>query len=401
MMATATYLLERFFCQNRLAYVFILCSSLVHSQNWEEVSSYAGIERDDAVGFSIGDEGFVGTGRDIGFQYRTDFYRYKQGVWDSISPIIGPPRQYCSSFSFYSRGCIVNGISDNGDHLNELQCYSSLTATWEIKSSFPGLPRQQSISFQIGEMGYCGMGRNTIETFRDWYCYNNVTDIWTMIPDYPDDRYECVSFVIDGAAYVGLGADLDGNMFNTFYRYSPVTNDWREVAPFPGDIRTYSIGFMLNGKGYVCTGLDGNSQFSDQVWQYDSNSDSWKQLSDFPYEKVRGVSKFSVNGCTYLVAGLNESMDRLNNSYELCEVENGVSYHVNFHPNISTGIYTFTSNEEENRIMIYNSIGEVVYDKWFYGYTGVLNISENPIGMYFVKVQNQLGYSTLTRIIIS
>lgn len=157
----------------------------IFSQNWNEEAQFAGIERDDAIGFSIGNSGYVGTGRDAGFQYTTDFYKFENDGWSQIQSIQGDARQYCSSFSFSNQGCILNGINSNGEVLGELQCFDPVANEWNSRSSFPGMPRLQSCSFSIGEKGYCGSGRNDTLVFKDWYVYDPLQDNWSGISDFP------------------------------------------------------------------------------------------------------------------------------------------------------------------------------------------------------------------------
>lgn len=49
--------------KNIKAYFFILCCwSCFNAQYWQSLPSFPGVARDDAAGFVIGDELFIGTG---------------------------------------------------------------------------------------------------------------------------------------------------------------------------------------------------------------------------------------------------------------------------------------------------------------------------------------------------
>ncbi len=381
-------------------YVLLLgCFSNVCAQEWSQSANFIGIERDDAVGFSIGDAGFVGTGRDAGFQYRSDFYKYENNTWEQVPSLIGAPRQYCSSFSFASEGCVINGIDDSGQMLNDLQCYSAETEQWEIRSAFPGEARQQSISFTIGSIGYCGLGRTATKAFNDWYAYDHRTDSWWRLPDFPEPRYECVSFVCNGVAYVGLGANLDGSTFDSFYAYSPVYNEWIRVADFPGEIRTYSIGFQKNGKGYICTGLNENFEFSIEVWEYDPKEDQWNQLTDFPYNEIRGVAQFDIQNCSYIVGGLDATGTRSNTNYEVC-MEQQIKDGILVYPNPSTGRFSILMEEEKSKLHVYSISGELLkFRDLAEGYNS-LDLTDLPIGIYLLRFDSPTG-QTIKKVVIN
>lgn len=109
---------------NILSFILISFITNLSAQTWDIQNSYIGSPIDDGVGFSIGDIGYVGSGRDVGFQYRSDFYKFESSQWEQIASINGTPRQYASSFSFPNTGCIVTGLAPQDSLLTEIQCYS-------------------------------------------------------------------------------------------------------------------------------------------------------------------------------------------------------------------------------------------------------------------------------------
>ncbi|HRX10351.1 MAG TPA: kelch repeat-containing protein, partial [Draconibacterium sp.] len=78
--------------------------------NWSELSDFDGVPRSDAVGFSIGDKGYIGTGYD-GDDRLSDFWEYN------------PSQNY-----------------------------------WTQKADFPGVARTGAVGFGIGDKGYIGTG---------------------------------------------------------------------------------------------------------------------------------------------------------------------------------------------------------------------------------------------------
>lgn len=203
-----------------LCHLLIFISTYSWSQQWKVQESYP-IFLDDAVGFSIGETGFVGTGRDDGFQFRNEIYYFVNNSWQSCAPLIGIGRQYAASFSFQELGCILTGIGQGDSLFNEMQCFDSYSKVWSIMKDFPGFPRLQASSFSIDNYGYCGGGRNLTVNFADWYKYDVESNSWYRIADFPIEIYEGISFESNGFGYVGLGKDAMGNYNNRMFKYIP------------------------------------------------------------------------------------------------------------------------------------------------------------------------------------
>ena len=339
-------------------------TSFVNSQVWIDNVPYGGDAIDDGIGFSIGETGYVGSGRDAGFQYRSDFYKYVNGQWEQIPSINGLPRQYTTSFSFTNTGCILTGLAPQDSLLNEIQCFADGNIEWHIKSTFPGQPRLQASSLSFGQIGYCGGGRNLQESLKDWYKFDFLQNSWSRISDFPDERHECVSFAINGKGYVGLGTNGQGTYFDDFYVYNPLTDTWSPVAVFPGNISTYATAFEINGKGYVCTGLDNSNNLSSEFWSYDPSNNSWTQLSDFPFPKIKGSSSFTVGNCGYIVTGIDENNVRKNINYSFCDYSENTS-EILLYPNPSLGKIAIVAKGDITieKISILNIQGKLILEK--------------------------------------
>jgi hypothetical protein len=88
---------------------------------------FGGTARDEAVGFSIANKGYIGTGRDNSNPYKQDFWEY-----DPVSNI------------------------------------------WTQKADFGGTARVEPVGFSIGNKGYIGTGTGNV---------SQMTDFWEYIPD--------------------------------------------------------------------------------------------------------------------------------------------------------------------------------------------------------------------------
>lgn len=387
--------------KNFLLLIFLVGCFKLTAQTWQSAPFYLGGERDDAVGFTIDNLGYVGTGRDAGFQYRSDFYQFQDNEWTPIAPLLGIERQYTCSFSLNQTGCVLTGIAPNDSLLNEMQCYDPIGNIWTIKPYFPGAARLQAASFSIGNYGFCGGGRNLSTDFHDWYCYHATINSWSAISPYPKACHEAVAFSINGMGYVGLGKSLSNSYYSDFYSYNPITDEWKAIASFPGAVRTYATAFAIGERGYVVTGQDENGVFSNECWQYNPQSNSWIQLTDFPFEAKRGVSHFTIDHRAHIVTGLDDSFQRLNTHQMYCVELAEISPSVLLYPNPSKGVFAIQSNNEQliSSVSIFNLLGQLIYQNEMN--TGYILIDSNlEIGCYVIQIKFKEGKEEIKKLVI-
>ena len=106
---------------------------------------------------------------------------------------------------------------------NVLASYDAQTNSWTNMASCPGPANINGrITFMIDNMFYVGLGSGQSDLYR----YDPSSDTWTQISTMPGlGRYNAVSFVLNGKAYVGFGFTTPGNnvtiKMNDFYEYDP------------------------------------------------------------------------------------------------------------------------------------------------------------------------------------
>jgi prepilin-type N-terminal cleavage/methylation domain-containing protein len=130
--------------------------------------------RQDAVGFSIDtdsngipDKGYIGTGGNAGAWCtgaKSDFRMYNSGsnTWANRAPFGGGPRQNAVGFSIGNRGYIGTGDSSVLNSESEYDCvyfddfweYDPNSNSWTQKANFPGGKTQHAVGFSIGDKGY-------------------------------------------------------------------------------------------------------------------------------------------------------------------------------------------------------------------------------------------------------
>jgi N-acetylneuraminic acid mutarotase len=235
------------------------------SGNWVRLSDFDGLARCDAVGFSVGSKGFIGTGYD-GDERLSDFWEYD--------------------------------ISKN---------------SWTQKADFPGVARNGAVGFGTDSKGYIGTGFDGKNKLNDFWEYDPSANSWTRKSDFPGSaRYSAFGMSINNLGYIGTG--FDGNYTKDFWEYNPETDTWAQKTSIGGSKRKDAACFQINGKGYVCTGID-NGTYQNDLWEYDPSTDIWTKKRpisntsdedyDNEYSSITGISKvgFSMDGKGYLATG--------------------------------------------------------------------------------------------------
>jgi hypothetical protein len=210
-------------------------------------------------------------------------------------------RGAASSFSIGLKGYYVGGESANGV-LTETWEFDTETSNWNQKANYTGSPINKAISFSYNNIGYYGLGWDTVENSQNLklYTYNPSTDNWSLISvcNLPNvTTWSVSSFCINDKVYF-VGSN------NIVYYYDITNNVWGLKNNFPGATRFTGIGFEINGKGYIGTGVNsfGNPYLND-LWEYDSATDTWTQKTSMPSVGRYASFGFSYNGKGYVLGG--------------------------------------------------------------------------------------------------
>lgn len=169
--------------------------------------------------------------------------------------------------------------------------------SWKQKADLPGMSRWGALSFSIGNFGYVGGGRNTVN-LNDFWQYDPATDTWTQKSNLPVAVRTAGTFSIGGLGYF-IGGIASG-LINSLYEYNPVLNTWSQKAPFPGPARYGAAAFAIGQNGYYGLGNIGSSTgpFVNDFYEYNAISDTWTQKASFP-----GIARYGVCGIGTSTAG--------------------------------------------------------------------------------------------------
>jgi len=275
---------------------------------WVQKADFVGVGRYEAVGFSIGNKGYVGTGS-YGSESFQDFWEYDpaSNSWTQKADFAGGTRLLAVGFSIGNKGYIGTGRSNSS--MNDFWEYDPVSNNWTQKADFAGGVRECAVGFSIGNKGYIGTGFSVTgpEVFvKDFWEYDPLSNVWTQKADFTGGgRDNAVGFSIGNKGYIGTGSLINGLNENDFWEYDPVSNSWTQKANFAGEGRIDAVGFSIGNKGYIGTGCNyiagsGVNSFYQDFWEYDPVSNSWTQKADFAGGTIDNVVGFSIANKGYI-----------------------------------------------------------------------------------------------------
>src|SRR4051812_37591915 len=179
------------------AFLFIGITSQAQTA-WTKKSDFSGVARNWAIGFSIGDKGYIGLGEESMSHYPAIYADFWE--WEPV------------------------------------------TDTWVAKAPFPGTARLFVKNFSIGTDGYVIGGKTADGTIlSDIWNWNQQTNTWSQRAAYPSADLACVAFSIAGKGYIATST-------KNFFEYNPSTDSWTAKASFPGLAIEGATGFAIDNK---------------------------------------------------------------------------------------------------------------------------------------------------------
>jgi hypothetical protein len=252
------------------------------SNEWVKKTNLTGIARSAAVGFSIGDKGYIGTGNDANSNFLNDFWEYNSisNSWTQKANFPGGARHYAAGFSINGKGYLGTGFGNSG-YYNDFWEYNPINNTWLIRANFPGGARMSAVGFPIGNKGYVGCGNNAP---TDFWEFDPILNSWSAkanVPISSPNNYGA-GFAIGNKGYMFISwvQFSDPN----FFEYDPLTNAWTQKTSFigtPGGVfRSSPVVFSILDRGY----LGGGYNYSD-FHEYNPALDVWTQKANLAWGK--------------------------------------------------------------------------------------------------------------------
>ncbi|WP_279193697.1 Kelch repeat-containing protein [Butyricimonas paravirosa] len=329
-----------------LGFAFVACDDDDHLGDWAKAPEFSGRLRNQAVSFVIGDYAYVGTGFGVDLAEYTDFKKYNlnDGTWTDVPDNFpGKGRHGAVAFvaekggktyAYVGLGYIsANQIQGSDgtaeirakEYLKDFYRFDPTDNSWTKIEDFPGEARRDAVAFTLDNYGYVGTGRaDKALLFKDFYCFDPETETWNTeeLGFKGDQRYGASAFVVNGAAYVCLGAKGSGYAQDVI-KCTPLGggkvawDNMQALTDKPGvkqdkDYdripRAFAVSFISN-KGndgesyaYIATGTGNNPS---TVWKYNHKKDQWHQMEDLAPSagNVVGAVSFVADGYGYYTTG--------------------------------------------------------------------------------------------------
>ena len=288
------------------------------SNHWCREMNFKGGGRYEAVGFSIDNKGYIGTGHDNLAVNYNDFWEYDPvlNTWTQKANFGGVARFDAVGFAIGNKGYIGTGYTGTAS-FKDFWEYEPLSNQWQQKADCGDTVRAFAFGFSIGNKGYIGSGQDGLfSTRKDFLEYNPATDQWVKKAIIVK-RNGGAAFSIGNKGYLATGFD-GGFYHNDVWEYDPDDTSngfdennnpkgvWIPKAPFPGAARYAAIAFTIGDKGYVGTGNDGSHYFKD-FFEFDPVTNSWLQKADFDGAGREFASGFAIQKNGYIGIGNTEN----------------------------------------------------------------------------------------------
>ncbi|MCX6283142.1 MAG: T9SS type A sorting domain-containing protein [Bacteroidetes bacterium] len=206
------------------------------SDTWSQIPDLPDNDRSWAFSFSIGNKGYVGGG--LGYNVTKDkynsFWEYNVTTrnWSKKTDFPGGAPYDAVGFAIGNKGYVS---ADDGTFWE----YDPVYDVWTQKSNMDAPIRGNAVGFAIGNIGFVCTGSNNGQYFADVNRYDPGTDTWTnnWQENFTGDaRYGAVGFAIGNYAYLGTGyTNHTPYYFKDFWRFSG-TQLQLEVSPSNSEV---------------------------------------------------------------------------------------------------------------------------------------------------------------------
>jgi N-acetylneuraminic acid mutarotase len=293
--------------------------------SWTQMADFFAA-RDFAVGFSIGDKGYVGTGHAYPWNMvdtHKDFWEYDPATntWTQKADFGGGERAGAVGFSIGDRGYVGTGyFADYSDpeipSFNDFWEYNPVANEWTQKADLGGEARSEAVGFSIGDKGYIGTGRSKgRNSLKDLWEYDPESNSWQQKKDLPGStnttvRNGAIGFSIGNKGYVGLGYRVHSS--RDFWEYDPLSDNWVQKAAPTGTGRARAVGFSIGNKGYVGLGewhLTNFETTTNEFWEYTPDLDVWTLKESYPGSGRITAVGFSIGDKGYVGTGCRDILN--------------------------------------------------------------------------------------------
>ena len=371
-----------------LILIFIALSNVVSAGAWTKMADFGGTTgRHRAIGLSIGNKGYMGTGHYNGAgveTYYSDWWEY-----DPATNAWSQKADYIGNSGLGDLGLLSIEIPDINvgyvglgelDH-NSFYKYLPATNTWAKVSSPPLEYFNERRGFTIGHKSYFFAWSDPYSVFE----YDVDTDTWTQKNqsqyNLGGSRRSC--FSINGVGYVKMNSYICS--------YDPTTDSWGFHSSHQGIPDHSAQTYVQNNKAYFVTGYSGPSlNPTSEVWEFDPVAQTYIRLEDFPGTSRRFASSLTINGIGYLGTGTNGTNFKDFWRFDPSKVASAEEFNIDkfsAYPNPTFDKVNFHSEQfSDFTIQILNFTGQIIGNKQAINGSASFYREMHIPGMYFYKV---------------
>lgn len=391
-------------------------SLIVSAQgSWVQKANFGGFQKQQATGFSIGNYGYLGLGYEA-FSYPVDLWQYdpSSNTWMQKANCPCGSRWATVGFSIGNKGYVSTGFTSNVSNTfyTDLWCYDPSSNSWSQKANFPGGARWYAVGFSIGGKGYVGLGYDGSVPvyYNDLWEYDPASDTWTAKAAFPGTGTNLsTAFSIGGKGYV-LGGSIpySSSCSSNLWEFDPVANTWMMKTAYPGMPCVDMVSFSVGSFGYAGLGKDVYGNLDPDFYQYDPVTDTWSTITFFTGIKRHSSVAFSIGSKGYVSTGNDGTPSPggdLKDLWEFTPLWTGIeegkpAFRSSVKPNPGTGIFTITSPTEDAVIEIRNILGEQIYRDDKAGFSRAVDISQQPKGIYILRLTDSRQQTVIHKIVI-
>ena len=248
---------------------------------WKQLADFPGQPRIGAVSFVINGKGYMGCGYN-GITSLKDFWEFDpatgtNGTWTQKADFaantgINDMARYGEvGFSLGNLGYVGTGKLINGNNMRDFYQYDPTSNTWTQIASMGGDGRTGAVAWTYNGKAYVTTGTNNGLNLIDLWVYDPATSAWTQKAKlnvntaWTINRSDGSAFVLGSKAYVCLG--YSSGVRVDCWEYDFTGDTWTKKTDFEGSARQNAVSIVVNNKGYIATGRSGNAFYND-VWEF-------------------------------------------------------------------------------------------------------------------------------------
>ncbi len=316
--------IESYFYVILLLTVLTACNDAVESPystiDFKQVATEQGVGRASAISFVIGDNAYIGLGRNVSRNPAlNDLWEFNSvsSIWTKKEDFPGKARVnaiaevvsgegfvglgYDSDFGAYQKG---------GAQLKDFWSYNPINDSWTQRAALPSEYSTACVSFVVGTDIYVGLGFNGWGFKNEMWKYNTLTDSWSQLKNSKlDSRAGAVACSNGKQIFIGTGYNTTN--INDWWAYSTDNDSWKKCRSFPDGGRQLAVAMCASDRFFVATGRHFGGDITDgflydDVLEYDSNKDCWYRRGMLPGGGRENALSFSINGTCYIGFGEND-----------------------------------------------------------------------------------------------